>query len=301
MIEQFIGVDWGSTNLRAWLFDGDLCVDTLRSERGVTRFDGQQPEAIFHQLFDNWLAQYPDGIPVVMAGMIGSNAGWIPTPYQMCPANLSQISHHLMPVTQLAPMRAWIVPGLAINQDGNCNVMRGEETQLVGAHAQKSAAYYVMPGTHCKWVQMDGDTVADFRTVMTGELHHLLINHSLVGAGIGVQRESQQAFRQGMEVGFNETHIIRRLFETRASHVLGQLDPSVVQEWLSGLLIGNEVAQMQRQYVDVNQRGITIIGNQSLTARYREALALAGIPHQAIDGDDAFKSGIRSLVYELEN
>ncbi|PHI28291.1 2-dehydro-3-deoxygalactonokinase [Budvicia aquatica] len=301
MIEQFIGVDWGSTNLRAWLFDGEHCVDSLRSELGVTRFNGQPAAAIFHQVFDNWLAQYPDGIPVVMAGMIGSNAGWVSTPYQMCPVNLSQISQHLMPVEQLAPMRGWIVPGIAINQADNCNVMRGEETQLIGAHACQPSDYYVMPGTHSKWVQMDGDNIADFRTVMTGELHHLLINHSLVGAGIGEQRECADAFKQGMEVGFNEANIIRRLFETRAAHVLGQLDRSVVQEWLSGLLIGHEVAQMQHQYADVKQRGITLIGSQKLVARYLQAMAFADIPHRTIDGDIAFKSGIRSLVNELEN
>lgn len=301
MIEQFIGVDWGSTNLRAWLFDGEHSVDSLHSEQGVTRFAGQPAAQIFHQVFDHWLAQYPDGISVVMAGMIGSNAGWVSTPYQMCPVNLSQISQHLMSVEQRTPMRGWIVPGIAINRVDNCNVMRGEETQLIGAHACQPSPYYVMPGTHSKWVQMDGDNIADFRTVMTGELHHLLLNHSLVGAGIGEQRACAEAFKRGMEIGFNETNIIRRLFETRAAHVLGPLDRSVVQEWLSGLLIGNEVGQMQHQYADVKQRGITLIGNHKLVARYLQAMEFAGIAHRSIDGDTAFKSGIRSLVNDLEN
>ncbi len=66
--------------------------------------------------------------------------------------------------------------------------MRGEETQLIGARTLAPSSLYVMPGTHCKWVQADSQQINDFRTVMSGELHHLLLNHSLIGAGLPPQK-----------------------------------------------------------------------------------------------------------------
>lgn len=105
-----------------------------------------------------------------------------------------------------------------------------------------------MPGTHCKWVQADSQQINDFRTVMTGELHHLLLNHSLIGAGLPPQENSADAFAAGLERGLNAPAILPQLFEVRASHVLGTLPREQVSEFLSGLLIGAEVASM-RDYV----------------------------------------------------
>lgn len=142
--------------------------------------------------------------------------------------------------------------------------MRGEETQLIGARALAPSSLYVMPGTHCKWVQADSQQINDFRTVMTGELHHLLLNHSLIGAGLPPQENSADAFTAGLERGLNTPAILPQLFEVRASHVLGTLPREQVSEFLSGLLIGAEVASM-RDYV-AHQHAITLVAGTSLTA-----------------------------------
>ena len=235
-----------------------------------------------------------------MAGMVGSNAGWMTVPYLPCPTRLTDFSRQLTRVEQATPFNAWIIPGLSVVSEGNCNVIRGEETQLIGAYTECPAPLYLMPGTHSKWVQMDGSEVVDFRTVMTGELHHLLIHHSLIGIGLTGQQANPAVFQQGLESGFKETNIIRSLFETRAAHVLGQLDKSAVSEWLSGLLIGNEVSQMQRQYGITGDQPITLIGSPKLTARYQQALKFAGLTWQTLEGDRAFQAGIRSIINELE-
>lgn len=135
--------------------------------------------------------------PVVMAGMVGSNVGWKVAPYLPVPANFSAIGEQLTSVGD----KMWIVPGLCVSRDDNHNVMRGEETQLLGARALSPSSVYVMPGTHCKWVLADGEQIHDFRTVMTGELHHLLLRHSLVGAGLPEQINAPDAFTAGLERG----------------------------------------------------------------------------------------------------
>ncbi|WP_431224391.1 2-dehydro-3-deoxygalactonokinase [Serratia sp. L9] len=297
MSDSFIAIDWGSTNLRAWRYEHGECVDSVQSEAGVTRLEGRSPRQVFTELMARW--QEP--LPVVMAGMVGSNAGWLQVPYLPCPTRLTQVAKRLTEVKQVLPLKAWIVPGICVERADNCNVMRGEETQLIGAYAELPATLYVMPGTHSKWVQMEGDTLVDFRTVMTGELHHLLLNHSLIGVGLTEQRPDPQAFTQGLEAGLDEEHLVCRLFETRAAHVLGKLEKSAVSDWLSGLLIGNEVAQMQRKYPLPTGAALTVIGNPKLGERYAQALNLAGIRHRMLDGDRAFQSGIRSIVNELED
>ncbi|GAB7125994.1 2-dehydro-3-deoxygalactonokinase [Silvimonas sp. JCM 19000] len=296
MKHSYIAVDWGSTNLRAWRVQDGVCIDHLQSACGITRLGGATPHAVFQRVLSPWL--HLQALPVVMAGMVGSNAGWIEAPYLPCPASLDALAGQLQPVTEAWPVKAWIVPGLSVNRHENHNVMRGEETQLLGAYRERPAPYYVLPGTHSKWAQLDGARVLDFRTVMTGELHHLLLSQSLIGAGLPAQRAAPEWFQRGLQSGLTDRNILRALFETRGARVLGQLPPTAVGEWLSGLLIGNEVGGMLAQWAIPAGACISVIGNRNLNTRYLQAFALAGIDAHALDGDIAFQNGIRSLLHE---
>ena len=182
MTARYIAIDWGSTNLRAWLYQGDHCLDCRQSEAGVTRLNGKSPAAVLAEVTTDWREE---NTPVVMAGMVGSNVGWKVAPYLSVPARFSSIGEQLTS----AGDNIWIIPGLCVSHDDNHNVMRGEETQLIGARTLAPSSLYVMPGTHCKWVQADSQQINDFRTVMTGELHHLLLNHSLIGAEVASMRD----------------------------------------------------------------------------------------------------------------
>lgn len=194
MTARYIAIDWGSTNLRAWLYQGDHCLDSRQSEAGVTRLNGKSPAAVLAEVTTDWREE---NMPVVMAGMVGSNVGWKVAPYLFIPARFSSIGEQLTSVGD----NIWIIPGLCVSHDDNHNVMRGEETQLIGARTLAPSSLYVMPGTHCKWVQADSQQINDFRTVMTGELHHLLLNHSLIGAGTVLKPEQVDALaRMGCQL-----------------------------------------------------------------------------------------------------
>ncbi len=290
MTSRYIAIDWGSTNLRAWHYQGDQCLESRQSEAGVTRLNGRTFEAVLAQITEGWARE---NTPVVMAGMVGSNAGWVNVPYLPCPACFDDIGQQITAVAD----NIWIVPGLCVNREDNHNVMRGEETQLLGARDLQPAQVYVMPGTHCKWVLADSEQVSDFRTVMTGELHHVLLNHTLVGAGLPEQIASPDAFTAGLTRGLDAPDLLPRLFEVRASHVLGTLAREEVSEFLSGLLIGSEVASMKAWLAP--QQTITLVANPSLTARYQQAFALLGHDTQALRGDDAFQAGIRSIAHAV--
>lgn len=292
MTARYIAIDWGSTNLRAWLYQGDHCLESRQSEAGVTRLNGKSPAAVLAEVTTDWREEKT---PVVMAGMVGSNVGWKVAPYLSVPACFSSIGEQLTSVGD----NIWIIPGLCVSHDDNHNVMRGEETQLIGARALAPSSLYVMPGTHCKWVQADSQQINDFRTVMTGELHHLLLNRSLIGAGLPPQENSADAFTAGLERGLNTPAILPQLFEVRASHVLGTLPREQVSEFLSGLLIGAEVASM-RDYV-AHQHAITLVAGTSLTARYQQAFQAMGCDVTAVAGDTAFQAGIRSIAHAVAN
>lgn len=281
MSESYIAIDWGSTHLRAWLYRNGQCVDNLQLPYGVSRLAEQTAREVFDKYIAPWRKQ--EAIPVVMAGMIGSDAGWQPVPYLACPASLHALSSQLFEVAE----NVWIVPGLRTEQ----NVMRGEETQLLGAMQLSPASCYVMPGTHSKWVQVAHNAVSDFATAITGELHHILINHSLIGKGLPEQRDDSAAFAAGLQSGLESPALINKLFAARATRVLGDLQPESVSEWLSGLLIGAEVATLRE---DTTQ--VTLVGGESLCRRYRQALTDAGIQVGEIAGDTAFQQGIRSIL-----
>ncbi len=260
MTARYIAIDWGSTNLRAWLYQGEECLESRQSEAGVTRLNGRSPAAVLAEITQHWR----DGAtPVVMAGMVGSNVGWKIAPHLPLPAAFSDIGQQLTAVGD----NIWIIPGLCVSRDDNHNVMRGEETQLLGARALAPSSVYVMPGTHCKWVLADRRQIHDFRTVLTGELHHLLLQHSLVGAGLPPQETSAAAFAAGLQRGINNP-ALPQLFEVRASHVLGALPREQVSEFLSGLLIGAEVATLSDTFA--GQQAISLVAGSSLTSRYQQ-------------------------------
>ncbi|HFV9244741.1 TPA: 2-dehydro-3-deoxygalactonokinase [Enterobacter bugandensis] len=292
MTSRYIAIDWGSTNLRAWLYQGEQCLESRQSEAGVTRLNGKSPEAVLAEVTQNWR---DSATPVVMAGMVGSNVGWKIAPYLPVPVHFSAIGEQLTSVGD----NIWIIPGLSVSRDDNHNVMRGEETQLLGARALSPSSVYVMPGTHCKWVQADAEQIHDFRTVMTGELHHLLLNHSLVGAGLPERESSSEAFSAGLERGIASPDVLPQLFEVRASHVLGLLPREQVSEFLSGLLIGAEVASM-REFI-AHEQAITIVAGASLMSRYEQAFRAVGRDVSTVSGDTAFQAGIRSIAHAVAN
>lgn len=287
MSESYIAIDWGSTHLRAWLYYDGACVDSLQLPYGVSRLTDLTPREVFDKYISPW--RQSRAIPVVMAGMIGSDAGWKPVSYLACPVSLHELSARLYEVAE----QVWIVPGLKVQHDGQFNVMRGEETQLLGAMQLAPASCYVLPGTHSKWVTVANNAVMGFATAMTGELHHLLLTYSLIGKGLPEAKEDAEAFQTGMHCGLKSPSLVSHLFSARAARILGELPPESVSEWLSGLLIGAEVtAMLQGQPVE----SVTLVGSDSLCRRYRQALESTGVIVHAIMGDAAFEQGIRNIL-----
>lgn len=286
-----IAVDWGTTNRRAYLLDrsGGL-TDSFADDRGLKgvsagEFDGAVAE--IRERLGNW--------PMLLAGMVGSNLGWREVPYVTCPAGAIDIARAILWVE---PGRTGIVPGVCQRGPPGADVMRGEEVQVLGAAARDLVGPDAMichPGTHAKWIAMEGGRIASFQTMMTGELFSLLASHSILAQQLQGDVHPDAAFERGVDEALCGVDILSGLFRIRAWHLLGEHLRSPAS-YASGLLIGCDVIGGLKQH-----RGgrVALVGRPDLCALYSVALSRAGHETTQVDGADAFLAGIHTLTEML--
>src|SRR4051812_27927523 len=180
---EFLACDWGTTHLRAWVLTADRHI--LRHQTfpyGVSRLSRGEAKQIFSNNIRRTMEA--EHLPALLCGMIGSDLGWTPVPYQACPAGLSTLADALFQIEDRPG--AWIVPGLRCAGITDApDVMRGEETQILGWLAEDSSRgsgrlVICHPGTHTKWALIDDGCIVRFITAMTGELFDVLRSHSVL-------------------------------------------------------------------------------------------------------------------------
>jgi 2-dehydro-3-deoxygalactonokinase len=287
--EGFIGVDWGTTNRRAWrLTPGGEVAEEMEDDKGILSV----PSGGFPAAVEEIRARLGD-LPMLMAGMVGSNRGWVEAPYVPCPAGLPELAANLKWVE---PERVAIVAGVSFADGDSADVMRGEEVQLLGAFAEgwiAPEAALCHPGTHNKWVKMEDGRIAAFRTVMTGELFNLLKAHSILADLLREPVRCEAAFEAGVNHGLDSDDLTAELFSVRARTLLGKAAREDAASYVSGLLIGSDVKLGLRM---AGYGEIVAMGRPDLTRLFCAALAIAGRPARTVDGEAAFLAGIRHLA-----
>lgn len=288
-MERLIGVDWGTSNLRAFRFDADgVAGEQREAPKGVLAVADGDFEGVLAALAGDWLTEEP--ARWLLCGMIGSRQGWLETPYAPCPADEVALAGALAPLaTRLGP--AWIVPGVSFETPDRVDAMRGEETQIVGVVDPGYYGVVVAPGTHSKWAEVGAGRITGFRTFMTGELFAVLKAHSILGRLIEAGPPDADAFALGVLRALADPAITSLLFTARAEGLMGRIAPASLESYLSGLLIGAEVAGgLSACPADAT---ITLIGAPQISALYLEALGLAGRARVSrIDGDVAAARGL---------
>lgn len=286
MSAALIGIDWGTSNLRAFrLSDAGAVLEQRDSDRGLLRVANGDFESTLKAVAGDWL----NGPPVLMCGMVGARQGWLEAPYLPCPADLDRLGAGLVTVpTALADIR--IVPGLSMDSPGD--VLRGEETQILGALETEPNVLVITPGTHSKWARAGGGRVEAFHTYPTGELFDLLRTQSILARSIVGEAHNEAAFAQGVERALAAPGPLGLLFSVRADHLLGRRAPESAGAYLSGLLIGAEVAEGLAR-ADGETPPIVIIAGPRLAGLYSKALTLAGVSIvRVVDGATAAARGL---------
>ncbi len=287
-----IAVDWGTTSARAYRVDASGTIqETRQVPLGIQQVRDGTFAAALGALLGDWTRE---AVPRLACGMIGSRQGWVEAPYVECPATLDALASRMVRTPEDA---LTIVPGIECRDaQGVPDVMRGEETQIVGALTHDGApALFVLPGTHSKWAIVRAGRIESFSTCMTGELFAVLTEHSILGRMVAREEQpfAAEAFGRGTRSAFNggngQGSLLHDLFGARTLALFGELAPGEVADYLSGLLIGNEIAA-GRQWamkcgVDVER--VTLVGAPALCGRYSAALAEAGIAASAGPADAA--------------
>ena len=290
--EGFIAADWGTTNRRAYRIDaGGKCVDEFEDDRGIMSVSaGDFPQAVAD------IRTRLGDLPVLLAGMVGSNRGWKEAPYVPCPAGMDEIAAALV----WAGQREAIVPGGSYLRGDRADVMRGEEVQLLGAVAAGLVDPMSMichPGTHNKWATLRQGKVAEFRTVMTGELFNLLKEHSILSDLLKGPVEPNDIFKQAARYAIENEALPAELFTVRARVLLGQAKKEDAAAYTSGILIGTDV----RIGLSVPAAArITLIGRPELTRLYAAAISEAQRGVAELDGEQCFLAGIHEIAKRIE-
>lgn len=272
-----IGVDWGTSRLRAALLgsDGAVLAEHAADAGIMTVRDGG-----FAGVLEDAVAALgaPAGLPIVLSGMITSRQGWHELPYLPCPADARALAGatRRIEVPGLGPL--FFVTGLSCTgPDGIPDVLRGEETQILGQDDLVPGEGVVLPGTHSKWVVVEDGRIMRFRTYLTGELFAVLEAHSILGRLMTTGPADDAAFARGVEVALDSPGLLGRLFSARALPLLGGLEADAVRDYLSGLLIGTEIAEARAAEAP---GAVVVIGSDALSRRYAAALDMAGLQHR---------------------
>ena len=279
-----IGIDWGTSSLRAFLIgaNGEV-LDKVASSQCIMHVAGRDFEAVFGRLISEWAAERT--LPVIASGMIASRNGWVETPYVNVPSGAGDLARSLVAHKTSCGIDLRFITGVTTDHASGPDVMRGEETQIIGASALgMSDGTFVMPGTHSKWIRVTSNRIEDYATYMTGEIFAALKDHTILGTLIEEGSFSPEGFSQGVTAGLAKgSALLHDLFHVRTLPLLGRMKAADVEDYLSGLLIGAEI-KAARERGDA-PKSVTIVGRTDLTDRYEKALAVAGINSQRAPDD----------------
>jgi 2-dehydro-3-deoxygalactonokinase len=296
----YVAVDWGTSSFRLWLVgrDGDV-LGERRSHEGMIAAGKLGFPAVLQSHLEAVGAA--PGLPVVVCGMAGARQGWVEAGYVDTPAQLASILKQAVPVPgQDRDIR--ILPGIAQRDPKAPDVMRGEETQLLGALGVDAAddAVVCMPGTHSKWVRANGGTVERFATFMTGELFDVvsrqtILSHAVTGAD---EAEDIDAFRSAVIAAFEKPALAANLlFQVRSGQLLYGGKPAAARERISGTLIGLELAAGLAG--EIPRAGITLIASGRLQRLYQLAFDTVSVPVRSIGAEDAVRRGLAMAAQSI--
>ncbi len=277
---QIVSIDWGTSNFRAYVVDtaSTSIVSTYESDKGVRSFVGERDP---HLAQEEYLKQVISDLKVstdaqvILSGMASSSIGIRELPYAQLPMSGDGSGLAVVQLPDWNSHEIYMISGVS---DG-MGFMRGEETQAIGAldHVgEVESLMLILPGTHSKHVLYSDGAYRSMGNFMTGELHALLSEHSILTTAVeksSWKREYSEAFRQGVQRIHQSVHgLSGELLTLRAHELSGKMNRAEGAYYLSGLLIGAELS-----YLVDSDDVIYVSTGGVLYDLYREAIATLGL------------------------
>jgi 2-dehydro-3-deoxygalactonokinase len=273
MSTGFIALDWGTTSFRAYLVGSSGQVaDTISAPEGILSVtDGD-----FEHTLERHIGGWNTSQPVLAAGMITSRQGWIELPYLPCPASAADLAQALHHHTTASGRRIAFATGLSYRSaDGMPDVMRSEEVQVFGS-LDSGLNHFVTPGTHSKWITTDGDRLMKYTTYVTGEVFAALKDHTILGRLMKDGPSDEEAFARGVRGALADpAGFLHRIFSARSLGLFNEIAPEHIASYLSGQVIGTEVAHAIRD--NPQDAEYVVLASPGIGGRYVKAIEIAGL------------------------
>jgi len=295
--ERFVVVDWGTSSFRGWLMSHGAALAESRGSEGMLHC---ATGAGFAAVLRDHLAKLgaPEAAPVLICGMAGARQGWVEAPYLKTPTRLDALHEGAVRVD--APGDIRILPGIAQARADTPDVMRGEETQLLGVTESDFTGLVCIPGTHSKWIKIEDGRIVAFSTYMTGELFSVIAQHSILAHAVapGAAPADSQPFRDGVSTALAAPMALTAsLFRLRAAQLLGFEQRADGAARLSGLLIGSELADAMGRHGAL--RSVRLIAAGALGKLYESALGAQDIDVTVVDAEQASRRGLAKAAQKI--
>lgn len=301
-----IGVDWGTSSFRAWLFDkSGSILDSVQGPWGITQVADRPFKQTLMEAVGGWLALSAD-LPVIMCGMIGSAQGWQEARYLSGRIGLDELASGVVSLDD-PDINIAIIPGIkGVSADGHNDVMRGEETLLAGklTSSESRQMLFCLPGTHSKWVLTDQNRIDRLTTFMTGELFQLMRKNSILSPLIDkrtkVEVESD-GFAQGLALAESSSGVLHQLFAIRAGVLTGRFERADVLSLLSALLIGSECLAARKSFDQDAFPLITLMSSGEIASAYQTAFMKLKFQHIFVNSEQSAQAGLFAVFQRLSS
>lgn len=305
--DTLICCDWGTTSLRMRLvkIESGETIDYEYSDLGSALLFGkwrETPRASNDERIAFYLHHLHEIIgklsernhfdirqtPVVISGMASSSVGMQELAYAELPfltdgsnAQVALITH-----PKLFDLPLLLISGVRHGDE----VMRGEETQLIGivdmleGLTKKAELLVILPGTHSKHIHLREGELVGFKTFVTGELFANLITNGLLKESVqSDEKENSEwsSFKAGLDDSAH-SNFLNKLFKVRTNKLFNRFTAEENFHYLSGLLIGYELRELQHQALNV-----LVCSSGRLYQAYAIALSHLGYANgSCMDPDD---------------
>ncbi len=295
-----IFIDWGSSNVRAFLLnDTGKVMDSRQSRKGIKFVAKGEYPAVYNEITDGWREQSRF---TLMAGMVGSANGWEEAPYIPLPTSPDTIGDSIFKMRSME--NVYIVGGFSYHcpEKNTYDVIRGEEVQVFGLITKLPRADHLLclPGTHSKWLNINADNViSSFTTVMTGDFYEAICSKTIIAMSLDEeQEESREVFERGVRLSKSSGCLMSHVFSIRGALLFGQLQKKHVCSMVSGVLIGDEIENMKQLYD--TKAMIHVVAAGALCDSYARALDVFGYEYQLHDGESLSLAGMQMLVDRIQ-
>ena len=286
---DWIAIDWGTTNFRAWFIKNDKVLKEVVKSNGIKNIPNKNFEDTLIKNI-NIPKNISSKIKIISCGMIGSKQGWLNSGYEK---SLHLKKNNLVKVkTKNRYLDFYIVKGLS--QNNPYDVIRGEETQVLGylQNNKNFSGIICLPGTHSKWIKISNGKIIKFKTYMTGELFEIISNNSILSHSITDKKINIKVFKNSVLLSQKKNfNFFDNLFEFRSRTLLSKKKYYPKSE-LIAYLIGNEI---KSNINNTKATKVIIIGSKYNSKLYSQAMHALKIKNTIVDSKSITIAGLKTL------